>query len=471
MARLPLLLLALCSCVPAQTTYDVVIRGGRVIDPASGLDAIRDIGIRGGSIAAVSEEPLTGKVTLGAAGRVVAPGFIDLHQHGQSPENYRALIHDGVTTALELEIGVENVAKWYAERQGNALVNFGASVSHPYARNIAMTGSNPGLQGEAAAEKISAEELEKLEKLLQKGLDEGALAIGFGIAYTPGATVEELTAAFRVAAENNATCHIHMRTDRETFANLEEVLEAAEASGASVHIVHINSSGQDRAPQYLERIREAQGRGIDITTETYPYNRGSTLIESHLFDDWETYDDEEFSQYTWVESGESLTRESFEKYRKTGGTLITPPAYSEETVTKLVAHPLTMIASDGMWIDNGRAHPRSFGTFSRVLGHYVREKGVLSLTEALAKMTIRPAERLVARSPMMAKKGRIEVGADADLVVFDPETVLDRATYEDPAQYSAGIDHVVVNGVVTLREGELVEGAAAGRAVQGQAKN
>ena len=449
--------------------YEVVIAGGRVMDPASGLDAERNVAVEDGRIAAISEAELAGETVLDASGHVVAPGFIDLHQHGHSPENYKALVHDGVTSAMELEIGVENVADWYAEREGQAAINHGAAVSHPYNRSAVMIGRSTGLSANESSDLAATpEQTAEIERLIAKGLDEGAVAVGFGIAYAPGMTQEELNRMFAVAAPYGAPCHVHMRTDRETFANLDEVLEAAETSGAALHIVHINSSGRDRAPEYLERIQAARDRGVDVTTECYPYNRGSTKIESSQYDDWQTYDDNYIAQFTWVATGEALTRESFGKYHAQGGTIISPAAYSLETVRTLVAHPLTMIASDGMWIENGRSHPRTFGTFSRVLGLYVREEQALSLMDALAKMTIRPARRLEKRVPAMARKGRLEVGADADIVVFDPETVADRSTYEDPARYSTGFRHVLVNGAPALLDGEFVESASAGRAIRGE---
>ncbi|MCB9383034.1 MAG: amidohydrolase family protein [Bryobacterales bacterium] len=462
---LPCLLLLLAACSQPET-YDIVLKGGRVMDPASGLDAVRDVGINGDQIAKISEEPLGGKVVLDASGDVVAPGFIDLHEHGQSPENYRAQIEDGVTTALELEIGVEDIAKFYDERAGGEPVNYGASISHPYSRNLAMTGENPGLTGDAALQPVTPEQQEKLLALLEKGLEQGAAAVGFGIAYTPGMTQEELEAAFAVAAKHNATAHVHMRTNRDSFANLEEVVTAAGKTGASLHVVHINSSGDNRALGYLERIQAAQDRGIDVTTECYPYNRGSTFLESHQYDDWEKFSDEYINGFTWVKTGEQLTRATFGPYREEGGLIISPPIYSLETVRALVAHPIPMIASDGMWIVDGRAHPRTYGTYSRVLGRYVREEKALTLMDALAKMTVRPAQRLEKRVPMMAKKGRVQEGMDADITVFNPETVIERATYENPAQPSAGIDFVLVNGVVTLRDGAFVEGAKGGEAVR-----
>src|SRR5262245_15180190 len=461
-----MLLLAAPFFAGCQTRYDLVIQNGRVIDPESGLDGVRNIGITGTRIAAVGEGSLAGKRVLDAAGHVVAPGFIDLHQHGQAPENYAAHARDGITTSLELEIGVENIDAWYAERAGGQIVNYGASISHPYSRQIAMTGSNPGLQGEALARPATAEEVQKTSQLIAKGLDQGAVAVGFGVAYSPGATKEELIEMFKVAAANGASCHVHMSTTPDDFSNIEELLEASKKSVAPLHVVHINSSGGERAGRYLEIIAEAQKDGIDVTTECYPYNRGSTLIQSHPFDNWETFPEDRFQNFIWVETGETLTRESFARFRQKGGTIISPSTYSMETVKMLVANPLTMIASDGMWLVNGRAHPRSFGTFSRVLGHYVREEKALSLTDALAKMTIQPAKRLERRVPMMQKKGRIRVGADADIVVFHPDTIIDRGTYENPVQAPVGIKYVLVNGAVTLDDGKLVDGVRAGTAVR-----
>jgi dihydroorotase len=461
-----ILLLSAPLIAGCQTRYDVVIQNGRVIDPESRLDGVRAIGITGTRIAAIGEGNLAGKRVLDATGHVVAPGFIDLHQHGQAPENYAAHARDGITTSLELEIGVENIDAWYGERAGGQIVNYGASISHPYSRQIAMTGSNPGLQGEALARPATAEEVRKTAQLIAKGLDQGAVAVGFGVAYSPGATKDELIEMFKVAAPYDASCHVHMRTTPDDFSNIEELLEASKKSGAPLHIVHLNSSGGERAGRYLEIIAQAQKDGIDVTTECYPYNRGSTLIQSHPYNNWETFNDDHFQNFIWVETGETLTRDSFARFRKTGGTIISPPAYSMETVKMLIASPLTMIASDGMWLVNGRAHPRSFGTFSRVLGHYVREEKALSLTDALAKMTIQPAKRLERRVPMMQNKGRIRVGADADIVVFNPDTIIDRGTYENPVQAPDGIKYVLVNGAVALDDSKLVDGVRAGTAVR-----
>lgn len=445
--------------------YDLVIANGRVIDPESGLDAVRHIGIVENRIRAVSERPLQGKEVLDALGLVVAPGFIDLHAHGQTPENYRLQALDGVTTALELEVGTEDVDRWYAEREGRALINYGVSVGHIRVRMKVMGDSGALLPSGPAASKVATpQEIEAMKRLLETGLKRGAVAVGFGVTYTPAATRWEILEMFRLAAKYGASAHIHVRGGADSLIGFEEAIAAGAITGAPVHIVHLNSVSTSVTPQTLQIVAEAQGRKLDVTAEAYPYTAGMTEIQSALFDGWENHPDEWFGRLQWVETGERLTRESFRRYRRQGGMVILHNN-TEELVRLAVASPLTMIASDGH-IENGKGHPRTAGTYSRVLGRYVREQQALSLLSALRKMSYLPAKRLEFRVPAMRDKGRIRVNADADLVVFDPNTVVDRATYQNPATPSVGMRYVLVNGVAVVRDGKLDESRLPGRPVR-----
>jgi N-acyl-D-aspartate/D-glutamate deacylase len=450
----------------AAESYDLVIANGRVMDPESGLDAQRNVGIRGGKIARISTGPLAGKRTIEAKGLVVAPGFIDLHQHGQDAENYALKAADGVTTALELEVGVADVDRWYGEREGKARINYGASAGHIAVRMAVM--HDPGEllpRGDAAHRVATATEMEQISAMLDKSLMRGAVAVGLGPAYTEAATNQEIVDVFRVAAKYHASCHVHIRGSgvplEGNFTGFEEVMAAAAITGAPLHVVHIQSTGGPNVIQELQMIAEARSRGIDVTTESYPYNKGMTSIQAAMFDHREDEPDSYFTSLLWPATGEHLTKESFMRYRKEGGWVIVP-GNTLENVHAATVSPLTMIASDG-YVTNGHGHPRTSGTYALVLGRYVREEKSLDLMTALKKMTLMPAQRLEKRAPMFKDKGRIRVGADADVTVFDANRVIDKATYEKPLEHSEGIQFVLVNGVPVVKDGQLVDGVFPGR--------
>ena len=444
--------------------YDLVIRGGRVIDPASGLDAVRTVGIRGGRVAAISGGALRGRRVIDAAGLVVAPGFVDLHRHGQSDSAYMNAVRDGVTTAFELEVGVGDVDGFYREREPGRLINYGAAIGHIPVRMLVLGDSGAWLPSGAGANTVAtAAQVDEMRRRLEEGLRQGAVGVGFGTAYTPAATRWEILDMFRVAGRFRAPAFVHVR---EGIVGVQEVLADAVATGTPLHVVHINSTSGSQIVPMLAFLADARARGVDVTTEAYPYEAGSTSIESALFADWETQTDRWFGQFMWTATGERLTRETFAKYRKLGGNII-QFSNTLENVAKAIQSPFVMIASDGFISRERAGHPRSSGTFTRVLGRHVREAGTVPLADAIRRMTLDPARRLEGIAPAMKRKGRVAVGADADLVLFDPTTVIDRATYESPALPPDGLPYVIVNGVVVVDRGEIVAGAAPGRAVRG----
>jgi N-acyl-D-aspartate/D-glutamate deacylase len=451
--------------------YDVVVLNGRVMDPESNLDAVRNLGIRSGKIQTITSKSLKGRTVIDAKGLVVAPGFIDLHVHDMNDEHHRAQAMDGVTTALELEIGTADIDQWYAEREGKTLINYGASIGHVPVRMAVM--KDPGTfvpSGDAARRPATEAEIAEIKRLIELGLERGALAVGFGINYTAAASHREIIEMFRAAAKSKASCHVHMRyagikEPMNCVAAFEEVLAAAAMTGAPLHVVHITSMAFDDTPRVLEMIREARSRGIDVTTECYPYTAGMTRLDSAIFDgDWQGQLGIDYKDLQWVANGERLTAESFARYRKEGG-MVALHSMKPEVVRSAIADPLTMIASDGI-LKDGKGHPRAAGTYSRILGYYVRETKTLTLMDALRKMTLMPAQRLERRVPIMKTKGRIRPGADADLTIFDAERVIDKATYTEPGKYSEGIKFVLVNGVSVIKDGQLQVGVKPGQAVR-----
>jgi dihydroorotase len=313
----------------------------------------------------------------------------------------------------------------------------------------------------------SPAQIGEIAKRIEIGLSEGAVSIGAGFPYTPAATRDELLALFHVAAKTKTSIHVHIRPG---VAGLRDALALAGESNAALHVVHINSAGLAETPVMLEMISDARVHGRDVTTEAYPYAAGMTEIQSATIQDiYRAAPNERLGELEWPRSGERLNRESFERYSRIGGPVVVH-TNTEQMVAAAITSPLTIIASDAYW-QNGTGHPRTTGTFSKVLGRYVREGGAhsLSLMEAIRKMTLMPAQRLEARVPAMRQKGRLRVGADADITIFDASKVLDRSTYREPSLSPVGIQHVIVNGVSVVSKGQAVDGVAPGKAVRGVA--
>jgi len=455
------------SFAAAQERFDIVIANGRVMDPETGLDGVRYVGIRGGTVAAISESALRGRTVIDAAGLVVAPGFIDLHAHGQSARANEFQAMDGVTTALELEGGVIDVAEFLARRDGDAVINYGASIAHGELRTWVMpeyadeisaalesireSGATTGEAWELLADASHDGRNEALDPLqypalwerFEQGLADGALGIGMPHQYYPGVTYDEIFRVFQFAAGHKVPIYTHVRD--MGVAPMQEVIANAVATGASLHIVHMNSSSLWDYQTNLDLILGAAEHGADITTEAYPYTAASTGIRSAIFDPgWQERLHISYEDLQWQDTGERLTEETFRNYYEEGGVLIIH-MMKPEWIQAQIGDPRVMVASDGMPYAPG-AHPRSAGTFSRFLGRYIREQELLPLMDALKKITLMPAQRLEKVSPQMSRKGRLQEGSDADITIFDPEHIIDTADFDGDLSYSEGVEFVLVNG-------------------------
>jgi N-acyl-D-aspartate/D-glutamate deacylase len=312
-----------------------------------------------------------------------------------------------------------------------------------------------------------------MEGRLRSELDAGALAIGMGIQYTPAASRLEVIDIFRVAAERRVPVYTHVRSlnrvdPGSAIESVSEVIAASAISGAPLHIVHINSSCLRDALECLSLIEGARARGLDVTTEAYPYIAGMTFINSALFNPgWqERGGGITYSDLVLPDTGEHLTKERFDELHNSNTPrTVLVFANSQEMIDKVIPHPLVMIASDGL-----PGHPRNAGTYSRVLAQYVREKRTIALMDALRKMSLMPAEMLERSTPAAREKGRLQEGADADIVVFDPNTISDRASFQKPMEPSVGVQYLLVAGTVVVKEGKLVPDAFPGRALLGPIK-
>ena len=488
--------------------HDLVFRGARVIDPETGLDDIRDVGVTGRSITAVAleSEAVVGRTDVAATRQVLSPGFIDLHSHCRDLPSLWLRACDGVTTALELEAGELDVAHAYRSAADEGWpINHGFSASWALAR-MATCGLHVSPDVDSFSAHVGAAtwhrplgkvEQQRMLDLLRGDLAAGALGIGVLLGYCEESDAAEYVAVATLAAANGVPTFTHVREPPRRDYGLigaQEVVAAALATGAHMHLCHVNSTSTRHIDQVHALIDRARDHGLRITTEAYPYGAGATAIGAAFLDPaYLVRVGMSPTDICYLPTGERpRTPERLAQLRRDdpGGMAVID--FLDETdagdlgcLTRALLADDTAVASDAMPLvvphrDRDRepqwplatdlmTHPRTAGTFSRVLRWYVRELGVLALPEAVRRCTLVPAQILAAVAPDMARKGRVQVGADADLVVFDPTTVADRATYAQPVLTPVGMGHVLVGGEFVVRDGTLDPTVRPGRAVRGAA--
>lgn len=456
------------SCTPAGPAagpYDLVIRGGRVMDPESGRDEIANVGIVGDSIAVITTSPIEGARAIDATGLIVAPGFIDILS-SISPE-HKAHVDkaaDGVTTTFGMHGGPLDVQGYVARQEAaRPVVNYAATVDHRAVREAAGA---MDLYAPATPEQIPA-----MKELARRAIREGAVGVGFGLNYSPGASYEETFALFQVAAEEGVPVHLHARYKGNVFPHTMslsamEVIAMAAATGAQAQLVHLISSTVGSAPLSIALVEGAAAHGVDVGFDFHTWTRNQTSLQSALYDPgWQAaFGGADYSDVYVAATQERLTKERFDELRAQPGSLDVQAEFIPESeIVMGIKSPLGIISSDGGGLENGTGHPRSVGTFARFLGRYVRDQQVVGWMEGLAKLTVLPARRLEKAVPAMKRKGRLQEGMDADITIFDPATVQERATYQNPDQRSAGIPYVIVNGTLVIDEGKEVPDVAPGR--------
>src|SRR5580704_8500749 len=492
--------------VGSVNDWDLVLRGGRVVDPESGLDAIRDVAVSGGRVGSVGEAFRGATASVDVTGLVVTAGFVDLHSHVNDITGNRLQALDGVTTALELEAGATPVrAEYEVAAAAGRPVNYGFSASWAMARMQAVAGMTPGasLAGFLASlgdlrwqRAASPEQVAAMMDALSADLADGALGIGVLLGYAPGVSPDEYLKVAALAAEAGMPTFTHARDLIELVPGTlmdgaEEIVRAAGQTGAHMHYCHVNSTSQRHIDRVLGLVAQAQAAGARISTEAYPYGSGMTAIgAAFLAPERLAERGLVASSLTYAPTGERVATEArLRELRQAdpGGLAIIELLNEDDPgdralLMRSLTFPGAVVASDAMpltwsgpadplaWPPGPTAmtHPRTAGTFGRAMRLLTRGDQPLSLAQALSRCSLEPARLLEERVPAMRAKGRLRTGADGDLVIFDPVTLTDRATYSDSTRPSAGIRHVLVNGAFVVRDGSIVPDARPGRPVRAE---
>ena len=494
--------------VSAVTEFDLVILNGRVIDPETKLNAVRNIGIINGTISIVTEKSISGQKTIDAIGKIVSPGFIDLHMHGQNLGAYRMQATQGVTMALELESGVLPIDEFYAGQAAKNLpIHYGAAAAWTFGRIATFTGNEPeataeyfqNAQGASnwKEELATSEQLNKILKEVKEGLEQGALGIGVNAGYAPGNGHFEYYSLAKLAKKHGVGTFTHVRFMKgpernNAFEAFQELIANAAANDVPMHICHINSSSQKDIVHTLELYEGAKANGLKVTAGAYPWGAASTVIKAAMFSGPTWKEDMETTESAFQLGKERLTKAKFDDLQANApGTFIVWHFLDADKPEELalmdasILHPDVQIESDAMPMyvpkDGGIVpyngnewplpadlinHPRSGATFTKILQDYVRDRQLLSLSDAIKKMSLMPAQTLEEAVPQMKKKGRIQVGMDADIAVFDLNDIKVNATYLEPYHPSEGMAYVLVMGTPIIENGNLLLDASPGLAIR-----
>ena len=497
-----------------KNLYDVVINDGRVMDPETDLDAVRNVGITDGVIQTVTSDPIQGRETIDARGMVVAPGFIDMHSHNTGvPFGEKLLLRDGVTTPMELEAGVFPVKQWYDRLNGKCRANYGASsgtlgvrehIFNPDYETIFAGDFVYDLIGAPGQSHVTmkwstvistAEQTQLFEQYLEQGIKEGAIGIGHAVGYMVGGCSQtESLSAQKLAGKYGQAVFLHGRYSSQMppasgILGFLEMMAPQEVYGGGLVLQHMTAQALNDTPAALALVDAARAKGIKVLAEIYPYNFGGSIVGADYLkpDNYGPNMGRDYSDIIVTSNLKPLTKDTYEELMKTApSTSIMFYNATEETVYNGLANPNTVLGSDAFPYtiretgetaldfevapDTVNGHPRGAGAHARLLA-LTREKKVgISLMSAISKMTYMIADFLEDNGvPQMARKGRIQQGMDADITVFDPEKVRDNSTMKDGGLPSTGIPTVLVNGQVVVRDSEVLN-VFAGQPVYGSQK-
>jgi len=444
--------------------FDIVINNGFLIDTFNKINSKMNIGIIDGKIASISKEHLSGKNEIDANGLIVTPGFIDMHMHEDS---YNAkddsfefcisntMLNMGVTTAIagNCGIGPENPIEYLDAVDRNGFpINLAMYAPHESLRNAF------GDFDKYAP--VNKECTDKMARLLKQQLDQGCIGFSMGIEYIPGINEYEAIELMMVAAKSNKIVAVHQRADaKESLASVMELINYSRDTGAALQISHVSSMCSfGQMEEILSTIDYYKSQGMDIGFDNYPYYAFCTFIGSACFDEGflEKYnlDDAAYSKLQMASgelAGMRCNKDTFNQQRqKDPNQLVIAYLLGEKEVDMAMIHPGSIIVSDGLY-NQGQGHPRGSGTFPRFINEYVKNKKLLTLEEAIEKITYFPAKRMGLRV-----KGNLSLGSDADVTIFDFNKIQDGATYSEPVKKPLGIEYVVIRGEIALKHGNII---------------